>query len=84
CRLYSTSSEALGSKQRHLLESTPDGVKEQSFQGSSMYYGQSVQFGDIFHGKKEDQSQLEMTVKQLEEAMDPFNLECTTRGNWWE
>jgi len=23
-------------------------------------------------------------VKQLEEAMDPFNLEYATRGNWWK
>ncbi|KAH9319177.1 hypothetical protein KI387_020946, partial [Taxus chinensis] len=31
-----------------------------------------------------DHDEVKMAVKRLQEAMDPFYLDYTTRGNWWQ
>jgi len=32
----------------------------------------------------QQRQKIKMEVKQLQEAMDPFNLEYATSGNWWK
>ncbi|KAH9319179.1 hypothetical protein KI387_020948, partial [Taxus chinensis] len=57
---------------------------EQCFLGSSLYYGGPDEIYDIEQRRMEGHNEVKMAVKQLEEAMDPFHLEYTTRGNWWQ
>ncbi|XP_057814783.2 uncharacterized protein LOC131028519 [Cryptomeria japonica] len=57
---------------------------EQCFLGSSVYYGGPDELYDIPQGRKEDPSEIKMAAKKLEDAMDPFQIEYATRGNWWE
>lgn len=54
---------------------------------SSLYYGGPDEHYDLLPRTKVDQAEqqkIKMEVKQLQEAMDPFNLEYATRGNWWK
>lgn len=60
---------------------------EHCFLGSSLYYGGPDEHYDSLHTTKvaqDEQQKVKMEVKQLQEAMDPFNLEYATRGNWWK
>jgi len=59
---------------------------EHCFLGSSLYYGGPDEHYDTVQTKifQDEQQQIKVEVKQLEEAMDPFNLEYATRGNWWK
>eukprot|EP01018_Ginkgo_biloba_P008153 Gb_40689 [translate_table: standard] len=70
--------------QRSHVERHNDVIPEHCFWGSSLCYGGPDEQYDTSQARKEVQNELEIKVKQLEEAMDPFNLECTTRGNWWQ
>nr|ABK25469.1 unknown [Picea sitchensis] len=54
---------------------------------SSLYYGGPDEHYDSLQTTQVDQDEqqkIKMEVKQLQEAMDPFNLEYATRGNWWK
>lgn len=54
---------------------------------SSLYYGGPDEHYDSTQTTKVDQAEqqkIKTEVKQLQEAMDPFNLEYATRGNWWK
>ncbi|XP_057850703.2 uncharacterized protein LOC131061191 [Cryptomeria japonica] len=63
------------------IESEREYGPEQCFLASSLYYGGPDVLSHIPNNMKGGQS--EVTVKELEEAMNPFHLEYTTRGNWW-
>eukprot|EP00252_Welwitschia_mirabilis_P006706 TRINITY_DN1759_c0_g1_i4.p1 TRINITY_DN1759_c0_g1~~TRINITY_DN1759_c0_g1_i4.p1 ORF type:complete len:184 (+),score=20.77 TRINITY_DN1759_c0_g1_i4:291-842(+) len=57
---------------------------ERSFLGSSVYYGGPDDHFPSHPTSSVFTEEIKVEVKKLEEAMDPLNLECTTRGNWWE
>lgn len=60
---------------------------EHCFLGSSLYYGGPDEHYDSLQTTKvaqDEQQKVKMEVEQLQEAMDPFNLEYATRGNWWK
>jgi hypothetical protein len=56
---------------------------ENCFWGSSLYYGGPDEDYATSQVIKANQDEIKTEVKQLEEAMDPCNLEYTVRGNWW-
>lgn len=96
----SNKAEILGSQkkqhhgQEHQQNRVKDHVKKQldadpehCSLASSLYYGGPDEHYDSLPTKKVDQAEqqkIKMEVKQLQEAMDPFNLEYATRGNWWK
>ncbi|GLJ20427.1 hypothetical protein SUGI_0371130 [Cryptomeria japonica] len=81
-RVYSATSDALVGRNRLLhgkeqeAGNTSNGVKEEK--------ESKVLRPDKLHDELDDKTEMKVAVKQLEKAMDPFHMHCTTRGNWWE